>query len=142
MQGREHRHKIVGSWKARHFPAEETKQRGKKRAWQKAFEKDLLAEELLIEERVGNDFHFRAQKMKIPELLQEAPGTKKGKLRKPDLIEMVKRAKINNAIKKHRIVAEGRAHTKRTAAYQLIARNFRDMCSSQLIDHKISCQTY
>jgi hypothetical protein len=142
MQGREHRHKIVGAFKAKHFPCSDSKQRGRKTDKQRETEAAEATVEENISTAVGTRFQYNATKQTVPAILASVPGLKKGKLSKKELIEIGKQKSIKEAIQCHKIELEGTKHTQRTAAFQILARNFRDLECRDLGIEVPDCTSY
>jgi hypothetical protein len=132
MQGREHRHKTLGAFRAKHFPMDETRRRGRKKQGQKEDEAIQIQEEQQIIDQISQsvDISWKARNFTKSMILEDVRALPKGtgSLTKAVLIEVAKSKKVKDTIWKKRIETCGAdEHIKRTAAFQIVARSFRDL---------------
>jgi hypothetical protein len=143
MQGREHKHKILGAYRAKHFSASETKKSGPKQINQQDTEEQEAIAEIELETRVGQSWLYNARSTPKLKLLEQLPGVKGvANLAKSDIVAIGKGLVVKQAIREHRIQRDGQAHMTRTATYHLVTRSYRDLKNCSLYSLRVESVKY
>lgn len=143
MQGREHRHKIIGAFKAKHYQVEAPRKRGKKGDGQLEQENEWSQKEMAIRDHENGAGLKKLREQTILQLKQLLPSTiTVTKMKKEQLVGLASNVSITKQINEARWETEGNAFVTRTSAFQVIARCFRDLKNNEVQRYKASCQDY